>query len=182
MSDITLVTSRPVTTPMKRDTSRNGKASISSSPDRCKEKFLPSQKKMFRHGAIFAAVVIATLMLLSLTHLAEGIARTTGVGFYRAFAMAVGIDMGLIAAEAIRVITATTALFERVKTHSSVIVWVTVILSMFLNALAFCERVDADSHHIALGIVFGIVLPLLVYLLTRIGAVLWVAGRREAGV
>ena len=89
--------------------------------------------------------------------------------------MSIGIDLGLVAAEVVLVIAAGTSLFDRIRKHASIIVWITLILSQFLNCLAFCERTNAEPYHIALGIMFGIVLPLLVYLLTRIAASLWVS-------
>ncbi len=179
MADTTLIPTRPVLPTVRRNPGGNGKV-VSSQAKPAREKFLPSQKRMFRSGACFAAVVIVALMLLSLSHLADGISRITGVPFWRAVAMALGIDMGLVAAESARVITATTALYQRIRWHSAVVVWTTLVLSMFLNSLAFCERSDTEAYHIALGIALGIILPLLVFLLTRLATTMWVAGRREA--
>lgn len=180
MADAALVPARPVLPAARRTSGGNGKlAPAALKPAR--EKFLPSQKRMFRSGAVFATVVIGALMVLSLSHLADGISRITGVAFWRAVAMALGIDMGLVAAESSRVITATTALYQRIRWHSAVVVWTTLVLSMFLNSLAFCERSDAEAYHIALGIALGVILPLLVFLLTRLATTMWVAGRRESG-
>ena len=118
-----------------------------------------------RWVAVGCAAVVTGLLILSLSHLAHGIVAITGAPFWEALLLAIGIDAGLVAAEA-SMLCAGTAALRAIKRWAVATISGTVLMSMLLNALAFAHGAAGPMLYAA--IVFGASIPVLIYALCRI--------------
>src|SRR5437899_3610730 len=88
----------------------------------------------------FAAIVLGTvatvLVILSLCHLAAGIAYVTGAAMWEAIALAIGIDCSFAALEMTKVL-ARPRTMAAIRTHLNIGIVGTVIGSAVMNAIAF---------------------------------------------
>jgi hypothetical protein len=131
----------------------------------------PAKPGILRHApAAGVGVVAVALTGLSLTHLATGISLVTGADGIEAGAMAVGIDVGFIALELAQ-ISAGEAIRKAVSKWASPAIAGTLCGSAALNAMAFAAQANGPVMQGA-AIALGVSVPLLVYAMTRVAAVL----------
>ncbi len=129
-----------------------------------------------RHSHVVAAsgvmLVALTLLGLSLSHLASGVAIVTGSGERDGWLMAIGIDLGFVALElALLVAPATTR--PAVARYASPAIIGTLATSAAMNAFAFASHADGLMIYPAIGLGFAV--PTLVYALTKTGAIMFFA-------
>jgi hypothetical protein len=109
--------------------------------------------------------VAAVITGLSLSHLAHGITIVSGTGGWQSWAMAVGIDVGMIVTE-----VATLTAGERVRreTHWYAMAMIagTLVLSAAMNSFAFASQASTLPFQVA-GVVFGVAVPAAIYVLMR---------------
>lgn len=111
---------------------------------------------------------IATLLIaLSVWHLTCAISTLTGSAFVLAILLAIGIDLGLVASE----------IAELVAHHSTTVAkWargymgMATVLSIILNAYEFAEKAPDGLLTQGLAITFGVLLPIMIFVLARIAA------------
>ena len=111
--------------------------------------------------------VIATLLFLSLSHLADGIRLVTRCASWEAISLAVGIDVGLVIAEAALLVAGARA-FAAIQRYAMAMIGGTLVVSAALNALAFAN--GAEGWMLSASIAFGIFIPVAVFVLTKIAA------------
>lgn len=120
----------------------------------------------------YTAAVIGTIALvlvgLSLTHLAHGIQIITKAPTWEAIAMAIGTDLGYIAAEFSMLFATTDKLRKAVSRFAKPVVVGTMIGSAAMNAFAFTSQVD--GWMMAPAAILGAAITAMIYALTRIGA------------
>ena len=115
--------------------------------------------------AVGCAVVVTGLLILSLHHLASGIVAITGAPFWEGLLLAIGVDAGLVAAEA-SMLCAGPAALRAIRRWAVATISGTVAMSMLLNALAFSANATGPMFYAA--IFFGAAVPLLIFALCRI--------------
>lgn len=115
--------------------------------------------------AAAAGLVAATLTALSLSHLAHGIALMTGCPGWESWAMAAGVDLGFITLELLMVTAVTEAVRKRVGRHARPAILGTLAGSALMNALAFAFQTGGYMVYPAAAL--GLVIPALIYLITR---------------
>jgi hypothetical protein len=120
-----------------------------------------------RWVAIGGAVVIAVLLFLSLTHLAEGVRLVTRCAQWEAVSVAVGIDAGLIFAEAALLVACAKA-YAAIRAYAWTMVVGTLVVSAALNVLAFAHEAMGWMFYASIG--FGIFIPAAVFVCTKIAA------------
>jgi hypothetical protein len=120
-----------------------------------------------RWVAIGGAVVIAVLLFLSLTHLAEGIQLVTRCAHWQAVSVAVGVDAGLIFAEAALLVACAKA-YAAIRRYAWAMVIGTLVVSAALNALAFAHEATGWMFWASIG--FGVFIPAAVFVCTKIAA------------
>ncbi len=125
-------------------------------------------------AAIGAAGVAVVLTGLSLSHLSHGIHLVTKATALECWAMAIGIDMGFMAAEASMLCASSEPVRRRVARYAKPAIAGTLIMSSALNALAFVAATDGWQVYPAAGL--GISIPALIYALARIAFVLATTG------
>lgn len=137
----------------------------------------PTLRKKLRRqhaAAIGAAGVAVVLTGLSLSHLSHGIHLVTQASALECWAMAIGIDMGFIAAEAAMLCASTETVRKRVARYAKPAIAGTLTMSSALNALAFVAQAQDWMVYPAGGL--GISIPGLIYVLARIAFVLATTG------
>jgi NADH:ubiquinone oxidoreductase subunit K len=105
------------------------------------------------------------LLILSLTHLADGIAYLTHCPGWASIAMAIGIDCMFVSVEAI-LLTADPETKARIKADAIAMTVITIAASSALNGLAFWVTADDSLKYFAGA--FGLVIPFLVFGATQI--------------
>jgi hypothetical protein len=110
--------------------------------------------------------VAAVLTGLSLSHLAHGIEVITHPEFsWESYAMAVGIDLGMIVTE-IASLTAGERVRAQTRWYSAGMIAGTLGLSAAMNAFGFASQADTLPFQAA-GVVFGLAVPAAIYVLMR---------------
>lgn len=114
--------------------------------------------------------IAALLVALSVWHLTAAISTMTGSPVFLALLLAIGIDLGLIASE----------LAELVSHGNKVICgWAraymvkATVMSCFLNAYEFAANAPEGALTKGIAIAFGILLPVMIFVLARIAAHLY---------
>lgn len=130
------------------------------------------------YAAGAAGAVTLVLVGLSLSHLAHGIGIVTGSGFEERWAMAIGIDLGFIVLEMSQLCAATEAVRRQVARYATPAIVGTLGISAALNALAFAAAAPAGLAQYAAG-GLGVVIPALIYCLSRITFALATKGTRD---
>jgi hypothetical protein len=120
-----------------------------------------------RWVAIGGAVVIAVLLFLSLTHLADGVGLVTRCAEWQAVSVAIGIDANLVFAEAALLVACAEA-YAAIRVYAWVTIIGTLCVSAALNSLAFCTGTDGWQFFAAIG--FGCFIPAAVFVCTKIAA------------
>jgi hypothetical protein len=104
-----------------------------------------------------AATTIA-LLAVSLVHLADGVQLLTDCPAWQAWAMSIGIDAMFVAVE-------WSALKQGADTYATSLTAATLMMSAYLNALAFCHGHYDVDHAAAIG--FGVFIPFAIFLATN---------------
>lgn len=123
-----------------------------------------------RKAALAAGAVATAIMALSVTHLTESIALLTGSHWALAGLLALGIDAGMLCAEAALLLSAD----REARRWATGYVWVTAGASALLNAYAFALHAPAGMAWAA--VTLGVLIPGLVLALGKVGGKLWLEG------
>lgn len=121
-------------------------------------------------GSAVLATVAVALTVLSLTHLAHGIAVVTNCPGWEAWAMAVGVDLGFVALEIAKV-TSRERTINKIGSHLKVAIVGTIVASSALNAMAF--GFAAVGWLVYPAVILGLAIPAMVYVLTKCGTTMW---------
>jgi hypothetical protein len=133
-----------------------------------------------RHApAAGLGLVILVLLYLSLNHLARGIAVVTLCQDWEGLAMAVGLDLLIVALEVAMVVTAGTKAARPVARFANPALITAFAWSAGLNGFAFSANQDAMTWK-AVAALLGLSIPVLIYLATRSWAALTIESRRAA--
>ena len=119
--------------------------------------------------AILLGSVAAGLVFLSVYHLTVAVSSLTGSPLVLAVLLAVGIDLGLVASEVCEMIADD----PKVQRWSKVYMAMATVLSMLLNAYEFAAHAPDHWFSKALSLGFGLVLPVMIYVLARQAGGLW---------
>lgn len=139
----------------------------------------PNHRLRRQHwAAAGAGAVTLVLVALSLSHLAHGIGIVTGAGAWERWAMAIGIDLGFVALEMSQLCAATEAVRRSVARYAAPAIVGTLSISAGLNALAFASQVAVGSPAVYAAAGLGIVVPAMIYALSRITFTLATQGAR----
>lgn len=120
-----------------------------------------------RSVAVAAFAVAVALLTLSITHLTESISVLTGTYWLLAALLAVGVDAGMLAAEAAVLTSSDTGTQRWALSY----VVAATVASMGLNAYAFATHAPAGCAWAAIAL--GILIPGLVLVLGKVGGQLW---------
>jgi hypothetical protein len=120
-------------------------------------------------------IVVLIMLVVSLEHLATGIQEITQSTSWSAWALAIAIDVGMVASEVALIVLATLPNIM-VSTYALRYVVATVVISIALNIWAFWPT-DYEGNVIgmSLAVVLGAGIPLGVYHLTRVAGRIWLA-------
>lgn len=111
---------------------------------------------------------VATLLVaLSVWHLTCAVSTLTGSIFILSLFLAVGIDLGLIASELAELVAIGNVIVAR---WARAYMIKATVLSMALNAYEFAAHAPSSTLSQSLAITFGILLPLMIFILARIAA------------
>jgi hypothetical protein len=113
------------------------------------------QAQMWSAGALGSIAAVTTG--LSLSHLANGITIVSGTGGWQSWAMAVAIDLGMVATE-VATLTAGEWVQHETRWYAMAMIAGTLILSAAMNAFGFASHASTLPFQAA-GIVFGIAAP-----------------------
>jgi hypothetical protein len=116
-------------------------------------------------------VVAVAITALSLHHLATGVELVTHSTTWEAWSMAIGIDIGFIATELSQLVIGEK-LRKRLAIYLKTTVFGTLAASAAMNVGAFAAH--ADGWMLYPAVLFGLAIPALIYLFTRIGAGLYI--------
>lgn len=117
------------------------------------------QATAFSPARAFICCVTLVFLVISLTHLADGIILLTDCPQWQGWAMAIGIDLMLIAAEYLML---TCEMPNDARRAAEMLCILVVLWSSYLNALAFTHGVIDIAHAIPIGL--GISTPICVAL------------------
>lgn len=141
-----------------------------------KAKAKPTKRNMTKKGlaarqrtAILLGSVAAGLVFLSVYHLTCAVSTLTGSPLVLAVLLAVGIDLGLVASEVCEMIADD----PKVQRWSKVCMAMATILSMLLNSFELAAHAPDHWFSKVLSISFGLVLPVMIYVLARQAGGLW---------
>lgn len=146
-------------------TKGSGKAKTKQPKRTTKKKGLAAKQRV----AILLGSVAAGLVFLSVYHLTCGIATLTGSPLALAVLLAIGIDLGLVASEVCEMIADD----PKVQRWSKVYMAMATVLSMLLNSYEFAAHAPDHWFGKALSVGFGLVLPVMIYVLARQAGGLW---------
>jgi hypothetical protein len=121
------------------------------------------QAQMWSAGALGG--IAAVITGLSLSHLAHGITIVSGTGGWQSWAMALGIDLGMVTTE-IATLTAGECVRRETQWYSAAMIAGTLVLSAAMNAFGFASQASTLPFQIA-GVVFGVAVPAAIYVLMR---------------
>ena len=136
----------------------------------------PSYRRRIRRQQVAAAAVAfvgVVLTVLSLSHLAHGIALVTSAPLWEAWAMAVGVDLGFIALEIAQLCAVTPVVRKEIARYTVPAIVGTLVASAIMNALAFGAQATGWMLYPAVGL--GVAIPALIYALSRVAFGLSVA-------
>ena len=145
-----------------------------SAPD-LKSNLEPWERRL-SHGLVIAlSMVIATILGVSLQHLAWGIQTVTGTMTWSSWALATAVDIGMVASEITLIVLARRPDIG-VTPFARRYVIATLAISMALNVLAFWpERITVIAAGLAIALGCG--MPAGVYHLTRVAGKVWLVTR-----
>lgn len=114
--------------------------------------------------------IATALVILSVWHLTAGIAVLTGSHLLLAFLLAVGIDFGLISSEIAELVAHGN---HKVRNWARSYMVIATVLSIFLNAYEFAAHAPAGNLTQGIAIGFGVLLPVMIFILARVAAHLY---------
>lgn len=114
--------------------------------------------------------IASLLVVLSVWHLTEAIGTLTGSPIALALLMAIGIDLGLIASEIAELVAHGNNLVAR---WARAYMFKATVLSIILNAYEFAASAPEGALTKGLAIAFGVLLPIMIFVLARIAAHLY---------
>jgi hypothetical protein len=138
--------------------------------------------RRLRHQALSAiglGAVAVVLTGLSLTHLAHGITIVTHAPAWEGWSMAIGVDLGFIGLELANIVITNERVRVATQWYRTPAIMGTLILSAIMNAFAFSAGAEIWTCLWGFGIGFGLVIPMLVYALTNVGAKLYLDATRS---
>jgi hypothetical protein len=140
-----------------------------------------SRAAIFRRHAPAAGLglVILVLLYLSLNHLARGVQIVTLCEHWEGIAMAIGLDLLIVALEVAMVVTAGTKAARPVARFANPALVTAFAWSAGLNGFAFSANQDAITWK-AVAALLGVSIPILIYLGTRTWAAMTIETRRAA--
>lgn len=134
-----------------------------------------TERHLGRHLVVALGAVIIIMLGVSLEHLASGIREITHSAAWSAWALAIAIDVGMVASEVALIVLATFPNI-RVAGYAHRYVVSTIVISMALNVWAFWPPAsDVAVIGMALAVTLGAGIPLGVYHLTRVAGRIWLA-------
>jgi hypothetical protein len=116
-------------------------------------------------AALGCASVAVVLLGLSLAHLSHGISMITHAAMWESVALAIGVDAGLVAAEAAQLVAGAAA-SRAIKRWAAAVITGTVAWSGLLNAAAF--GANAEGLMLYVSCAFGAAIPMMIFALCRI--------------
>lgn len=136
-----------------------------------------------RYSATVVLSVALVLTALSLQHLAHGVAMVTAASETEAWLMAIGIDAGFISLELAMLFSATDTVRRRIEKYANKAIIGTLAASAGFNGFAFCAKVAAEAlwYVYAAPIGLGVAIPAMIYVLVRIGSVLYLTSVPQRG-
>jgi hypothetical protein len=134
-----------------------------------------TEQRLGRHLVVALGAVVIIMLGVSLEHLASGIREITHSSAWSAWALAIAIDVGMVASEVALIVLATFPNI-RVAGYAHRYVASTIVISIALNVWAFWPpEDDATLIGQVLAVILGAGIPLGVYHLTRVAGRLWLA-------
>lgn len=134
-----------------------------------------TEQRLGRHLVLALGAVVTIMLGVSLEHLASGIREITHSTAWSAWALAVAIDIGMVASEVALIVLATFPNI-RVAGYAHRYVASTIVISIALNVWAFWPpHDDAALIGRVLAVILGAGIPLGVYHLTRVAGRVWLA-------
>jgi hypothetical protein len=134
-----------------------------------------TEQHLGRHLVVALGAVVTIMLGVSLEHLASGIREISHSTAWSAWALAIAIDVGMVASEVALIVLATFPNI-RVAGYAHRYVVSTIAISIALNVWAFWPPAsDAAVIGMALAIILGAGIPLGVYHLTRVAGRIWLA-------
>jgi hypothetical protein len=134
-----------------------------------------TEQRLGRHLVVALGAVVIIMLGVSLEHLASGIREITHSTAWSAWALAIAIDVGMVASEIALIVLATFPNI-RVAGYAHRYVASTIVISIALNVWAFWPpEDDATLIGQVLAVILGAGIPLGVYHLTRVAGRLWLA-------
>lgn len=134
-----------------------------------------TEQRLGRHLMVALGAVVIIMLGVSLEHLASGIREITHSSAWSAWALAIAIDVGMVASEVALIVLATFPNI-RVAGYAHRYVASTIVISIALNVWAFWPpEDDATLIGQVLAVILGAGIPLGVYHLTRVAGRLWLA-------
>jgi hypothetical protein len=133
-----------------------------------------SRRLKMQHGTAFLlGIVAAAMTIVSLSHIADGVAHIThgAVPVWQCWGVAIGLDVNYVAMEMAGVVAAMQHVRDRLHRLTRIGIPAVMTFSMALNALAFAAGAT-NAWELAAGIAMGVILPGLVFLTFRVAAVL----------
>ncbi len=119
--------------------------------------------------AILLGSVASGLVFLSVYHLTCAVSTLTGSPLVLAVLLAIGIDLGLVASEVAEMIAED----KSVQRWSKVYMAMATVMSMALNSYEFAAHAPEHWFSKALSVAFGLVLPVMIFVLARQAGGLW---------
>lgn len=129
----------------------------------------PRQKSCKAVAKVIGGIATG-LVILSVWHLTAGIAVLTGSHIMLALLLAVGIDLGLISSELAELVAHGN---NQVRNWARAYMVIATVLSIFLNAYEFSAHAPTGALTQSIAIGFGILLPVMIFILARIAAHLY---------
>jgi hypothetical protein len=132
-----------------------------------------------RWSAAGLGAVAAVITGLSLSHLSHGIEVITHPSYaWEPWAMAVGIDLGMVAAE-VASLVAGERVRQSTRWWSASLIIGTLVLSACMNAFGFASQAPTLPFQVA-GVVFGVAVPAAIWSLMRLAATHWLDSHRRS--
>lgn len=134
-----------------------------------------TEQRLGRHLVVALGAVVTIMLGVSLEHLASGIREITHSTAWSAWALAIAIDVGMVASEVALIVLATFPNI-RVAGYAHRYVVSTIAISIALNVWAFWPpHGDPAVTGMVLAVILGAGIPLGVYHLTRVAGRIWLA-------
>lgn len=134
-----------------------------------------TEQRLGRHLVVALGAVVTIMLGVSLEHLASGIREITHSTAWSAWALAIAIDVGMVASEVALIVLATFPNI-RVAGYAHRYVVSTIAISIALNVWAFWPpQGDPAVTGMLLAVILGAGIPLGVYHLTRVAGRIWLA-------